>query len=361
MRMPEHLKLPVIAAVAGLLASAGLARAETFDITIGAGHPNTQTFVKLLETVFMPEVDKAMEAAGKGDKINWTVGFGGTIVKFESLLEGAQSGLVDIVVSPNVIRPSELPLNMFTYMAPFGSDSVKDTLEIVHAIYDEFPAVKEQWARFGQQPIAHYVYSSHNIIATFPIEKVEDVQGKKIGAAGVVGNFFTNSGATAVNGNFTTYYNDIQNGVYAGGTGPVAGMYQANLHEVAKHLNVVNFGTQYVLALSMNTAKLESLPDYVQQIIRDAARKYETELATLEETQAAEAIEAMKAAGVEVHVLSQEERAKWAASLPDLAGDWVKRLEDQGMPGRQLLTFYMDQLRKHGATPARDWDAAFRQ
>lgn len=355
----KTLGIPVLLA-AGLLASTSLVRAETFDIVVGAGHPNTQTFVKLLETVFIPEVNKAMDAAGKGDTINWTTGFGGTIVKFESLLEGVQSGLVDIVVSPNVIRPSELPLNMFTYMAPFGSDNVKDTLEIVHAIYNKFPAVKEQWARFGQQPIAHYVYSSHNIIANFAIEKFEDVQGKKIGAAGVVGNFFTNTGATAVNGNFTTYYNDIQNGVYAGGTGPAAGMRQANLQEVAKHLNVVNFGTQYVLALSMNTAKLESLPEYVQQIIRDSAAKYELELATLEETETVAAIEAMKAAGVEVHVLPQEERAKWAAALPDLAGDWVKRLEDQGMPGREILVFYMDELRKRGVSPARDWDAAFR-
>lgn len=358
--MRKTKRLAAILAVSTMLGGTGVASAETFDIVIGAGHPNTQTFVKLLETVFIPEVDRAMEAAGKGDSINWTTGFGGTIVKFESLLEGAQTGLVDIVVSPNVIRPSELPLNMFTYMAPFGSDDVKDTVEIVRAVYDKFPAVKEQWARFGQQPIAHYVYSSHNIIGTFPIEKFEDVQGRKIGAAGVVGNFFTDTGATAVNGNFTTYYNDLQNGVYQGATGPVAGMAQANLQEVAKHLNVVNFGTQYVLALTMNTAKLESLPDYVQQIILNAALKYEEELSTLEETETAEAIEAMKAAGVEVHVLSQEERQKWAQSLPDLAGDWVKRLEDQGMPGRELLLFYMDELRKRGATPARDWDAAFR-
>lgn len=358
--MRKTKRLAAILAVSTMLGGTGVASAETFEIVIGAGHPNTQTFVKLLETVFIPEVDRAMEAAGKGDSINWTTGFGGTIVKFESLLEGAQTGLVDIVVSPNVIRPSELPLNMFTYMAPFGSDNVKDTVEIVRAVYDKFPAVKEQWARFGQQPIAHYVYSSHNIIATFPIEKFEDVQGRKIGAAGVVGNFFTDTGATAVNGNFTTYYNDLQNGVYQGATGPVAGMAQANLQEVAKHLNIVNFGTQYVLALTMNTAKLESLPDYVQQIILNAALKYEEELSTLEETETAEAIEAMKAAGVEVHVLPQEERQKWAESLPDLAGDWVKRLEDQGMPGRELLVFYMDELRKRGATPARDWDAAFR-
>ena len=360
MRMPKYLKTLAWLAAAGLLASASASKAATYDITVGAGHPNTQTFVKLIETVFIPEVNKGMKEAGKGDTINWTTGFGGTIVKFESLLEGAQTGLVDIVVSPNVIRPSELPLNMFTYMAPFGSDDVKQTVEIVRAVYDKFPAVKQQWARFGQQPIAHYVYASHNIIGTFPIEKFEDVKGKKIGAAGVVGNFFSGTGATAVNGNFTTYYNDLQNGVYNGATGPAAGMQQAKLQEVAKHLNLVNFGTQYVVALSMNTAKMDSLPPYVQDIIRKAALKYEEELANLEVAETAAAIESMKAAGVTVHVLPQDERVKWAAALPDLAGDWVKRLEAQGMPGRELLVFYMDELRKRGAKPARDWDAAYR-
>ncbi|MDP2412231.1 MAG: TRAP transporter substrate-binding protein DctP [Pseudolabrys sp.] len=360
MRMPKHMKMLVTLAVAGLVATAGPVRAATYDIIVGAGHPNTQTFVKLLETVFIPEVNKGMEAAGRGDKINWTTAFAGTVVKFESLLEGAQSGLVDIVVSPNVIRPSELPLNMFTYMAPFGSNNVKDTVEIVRSVYGKFPAVKDQWARFGQQPIAHYVYSSHNILSTFPIRKFEDVKGQKIGAAGVVGNFYTGSGATAVNGNFTTFYNDIRNGVYNGATGPAAGMYQAKLHEVAKHLNIVDFGTQYVVALTMNTKKMESLPAYVQDIVRKAALKYEEELSTLEETETAAAIEAMKAAGVQVHVLPQEERAKWANALPDLAGGWVKRLEDQGRPGRQLLVFYMDELRKRGVKPGRDWDAPFR-
>lgn len=84
-----------------------------------------------------------------------------------------------------------------------GQSAVWQTIEIVRAVYDNFPTVKEQWGRFGQQPLAHYVYSSHNIIGTFPIEKFVDIQGKKIGAAGVVGNFFSQTGATSVNGNWS--------------------------------------------------------------------------------------------------------------------------------------------------------------
>lgn len=352
--------LAVLAGMSAGLGAALPATANTYQITIGAAHPNTQTFVRLLETVFMPEVDRLLEEAGHGDSIAWTTGFGGTIVRFESLLEAAQTGLVDIVVSPNVIRPSELPLNMFTYMAPFGTDDVQAVREIVREIYDEFPAVQEQWARFGQQPIAHYIYDSHNIIATFPIERLEDLDGRRIGAAGVVGNFFTGSGAVAVNGNFTTYYNDIQNGVYEGGTGPITPMYQARLHEVAQHLNIVDFGAQYVVALTMNTAKMDSLPEYIQEIILEAAMSYEEELTALEIADTAAAIAAMEEAGVTVHTLPAEERQRWAESLPDLAGEWVERLEAQGLPGRQILIHYMDGLRARGIEPSRDWDAAFR-
>ncbi|GAB5378242.1 MAG: hypothetical protein AcusKO_47040 [Acuticoccus sp.] len=344
-------------ALLALVAGGTGAQADTYNIVIGAGHPNTQSFVELLETVFIPEVDKRLAEAGKGDTINWTRAWGGSIVQFASLLEGVQSGLLDITVSPNVIRPSELPMNMVTYMTPFGTDDIETILDIVHEMYVEFPEVAEQWAAYNQEALGHYIYSSHHIIGTFPIENFADMEGRKVGAAGVVGNFFQNTGAAAANGNFTTYYNDIQTGVTEGGTGPVPGMYQAKLFEVADHLNLVNFGGQYVLSLTMNSDTLAGLPAYMQDIFREAGRAWEAALTEREKADAAKAIADFEAAGVEVHVLSDEERAKWAAALPDLAGEWVERLEAEGKPGKELLSFYMDALRERGVTPARDWDA----
>ena len=354
-RWPKHL---AALATLSLLAGSGGANAAEYDLTIGAAHPNTQTFVKLLETVFIPTVDAGMAAAGKGDKVRWTTGFGGTIVKFESLLEGVQTGLVDVTASPVVIRPSELPMCLFTYNTPFGSPDVEVTLAITNALYDEFPQLAAQWAKFGQQPLAHYIYANHQIISKKPIVKFDDLKGLKAGAAGALGNFFAGTGATPVNGNFTTYYNSLHTGVIDAVAGPVPAMYQARLYEVAKHLTQVDFGTQYVASITMNSARLKSLPPYVQDIIREAAKKYQAALLAAEAKEAQEAIAAMKAAGVEVHEFPAAERAKWAAALPDIAGDWAKRVEKAGMPGPALLKSYVAKLKANGVTLARDWSVS---
>jgi hypothetical protein len=56
---------------------------------------------------------------------------------------------------------------------------------------------------------------------------------------------------------------------------------------------------------------------------------------------------------VKLSELPQSEREKWAKALPDVAGDWVKR---NGEPGRVVLKTYMEEARKRGAKPLRDWD-----
>jgi hypothetical protein len=56
---------------------------------------------------------------------------------------------------------------------------------------------------------------------------------------------------------------------------------------------------------------------------------------------------------VKISELSQEERAKWAKALPDVAGDWARR---NGEPGRQVLKIFMEEARKRGAKPLREWD-----
>lgn len=62
----------------------------------------------------------------------------------------------------------------------------------------------------------------------------------------------------------------------------------------------------------------------------------------------------MQAAGLTIHELPAEEKAKWVESLPNIIEPW---LEQTGEAGKTVLKAYFDALRERGATPARDWDA----
>jgi len=56
---------------------------------------------------------------------------------------------------------------------------------------------------------------------------------------------------------------------------------------------------------------------------------------------------------VKISELPQAERVKWANALPDVAGDWARR---NGEPGRVVLKTFMEEARKRGAKPLREWD-----
>ena len=64
----------VATALAAALMSAGLGTAQaqqTFKLTFASSHPTSLPWVGLMSTLFVPEVNKRVEALGKGYKIEW--------------------------------------------------------------------------------------------------------------------------------------------------------------------------------------------------------------------------------------------------------------------------------------------------
>ena len=47
-------------------------------------------------------------------------------------------------------------------------------------------------------------------------------------------------------------------------------------------------------------------------------------------------------AGGTVKVLTAEQRAAWAKSMPNVAKQWAEGLEAKGIPGKKILATYMD-------------------
>jgi TRAP-type C4-dicarboxylate transport system substrate-binding protein len=104
----------------------------------------------------------------------------------------------------------------------------------------------------------------------------------------------------------------------------------------------------------MNKRTYDGLPKHMQELFRELGRDYAKMCADLVAQREASTWEALaKMPNVKVSELSAAERAKWAKALPDIAGDWTKR---NGEAGRQTLKIFMEEARKAGAKPLRDWD-----
>jgi len=47
---------------------------------------------------------------------------------------------------------------------------------------------------------------------------------------------------------------------------------------------------------------------------------------------------------------------RWANAMPNIAKEWARDAERRGHPGGKVLSAFMDEIRKAGAKPLRDWD-----
>jgi hypothetical protein len=52
----------------------------------------------------------------------------------------------------------------------------------------------------------------------------------------------------------------------------------------------------------------------------------------------------------------EEMRKAWAMGMDNAAKTWAADLDSKGVKGTEVLSLYMEEMRKAGATPLRDWD-----
>ena len=89
------------------------------------------------------------------------------------------------------------------------------------------------------------------------------------------------------------------------------------------------------MPLSINTDVFESMPDYMQKILKDVGAEYAVKLAKAQADKADDAIKAMEAGGAKVVYLSDAERQRWAAKLPTWPWTGPRPWRPRGCPANR--------------------------
>ncbi|WP_334192504.1 C4-dicarboxylate TRAP transporter substrate-binding protein [Pararhodobacter sp.] len=340
-------------ALAALLAGPALAD-ETIDITIVNGHPPIFLWVKHLTETFIPTVNAALE--GSGYTINWTEAYGGTLAGVGGELEAIEDGLAEVGVVPTVFMPNQLPLQNVTYNTPFGPSDPRVVMEAMEVLYDTIPGMAESWNTYDAVYLGGgFALDNYLLMTNFPVNSIDDLAGHRIAAPGPAVNWLEGTGAVGVAGNLTTYYNDIQTGVFDGVIVFATAAAPARLQEVAPYVTVTDFGAQSAGGVIANQTWFDDQPEPVQAALRAGAVAYQ-EAYIAEQAQRVAAAMAVIAPDAEhLHTLAPEERARWAAALPDVAGTWAAAAEGAGLPATEVLNAYVGAVRAAGADLGRDW------
>lgn len=329
--------------------------ADKIKMTAASSHPPILPWVDVITNHVVPETNTRLKAMGSDNEIVWTEAYAGALFNAPNALEGVEAGLADLAWVGTIFEPAKLPLQNVHFYAPFAVGDVHALTEIGNELHDTLPALNEQWDKYNQKFLGAMADGSYHLITNKPVNSIEDLKGMKLLAGGAVANWLQGTGATAVNSAFPEFYNSISTGVADGAVMTVNGMLPFKIHEVAPYITLVDMGGLITGALTINNDTWEFLLEDVQQTLTDLGREYSTMVADSVAARESKFLTMMQEQGATVSTLSAEERAKWAASLPDLAGDWVKLNTEAGLPAAEVLAAFLDGARSRGSEPLRDW------
>jgi len=330
------------------------AAARDYKMTIGSSHPPVLPWTLPLKTLIVPESNKRLKALGSADTIQWTEAYAGALYDFNNTLEGIGDGLADIGWVGSLWEPAKQPLQNVAYYSPFVTGDFRALVEVQNQLMEKVPAFAAEWTKHNTVFLGAQVADTYHLVTKFPVKSLEDIKGKKLLAPGAIASRVHGTGAIPVDAGLPVFYNMLQTGVADGAVILITGVLPFKLHEVAPYITKVDLGAVFSGALAMNKKTWDGLPPHMQDLFRALGRDYAKMCSDLVAEREAGAWAALaKNPAVKISELPQAEREKWAKALPDVAGDWARR---NGEPGRQVLKIFMEEARKHGAKPLRDWD-----
>jgi TRAP-type C4-dicarboxylate transport system substrate-binding protein len=329
---------------------------RTIKLIAASSQATTLAWVGAIHTFVIPELDRRIAAAGLPYRLRWTEAYGGSLYKYENTLEAIEIGLTDTGWVGTLWELSKLPLQNVTFYAPFVSDDFRTVVDIVNELHRTVPAMNAAWTEQNVKFLGASALDTYHLMTTFPVRSVDDLRGRKILAPGPSAAWLEGTGAVAVDGSLTTYYQQIQTGVAEGVITIMTGAAPNRLHEVAPYITLVGLGSQVTGALAINLdtwnrlpaevrAILEQLgPEYSKAVADDIAKRYDASLAR------------MTSEGATVSELPLAEKRRWIDAMPNIAARWAEATERRGIPAGEVLRAYMSAVRARGGEPLRDWD-----
>jgi len=333
---------------------------EKIPLTIAASHPTVIPWVGMMQTHFMARTDEILAKTGTY-KIEWNEAFGGTLYKANATLTSVEQGITDVGWVFSFLEPAKLPLSQASSYAPFATANPPVQLAVMAELFETNEAFRKEWEQYNIKVVGFTGTDGYDVYTKTPISGIADLNGLKLSAPGVLGNWLRGVGANAVDGALTTFYTDMQTGVSDGALTLALGALPAKLYEVAPYINRFRIGVAFSGAIAVNKDSWDGLPEEVQKAMTEAGKYYTdshgADLLTRHEFAIGKMVEmgAGQNPPVQVVEIPEADRAAWVNNMPNIAKEWADGLEAKGIPARDFMKSYLKGLEARGEKPVRDW------
>lgn len=232
---------------------------------------------------------------------------GGQLAPSAQAFEAVRAGAFQLMKTFDGYEAGSIPAFAFTSTVPFGFPE-SDQYEAWFYEKGGIELARQAYATAGLYYIAPTVYGQEPIHSKFPIETLDDLNGKKGRFVGLASTVMSEFGVSTIGLPTAEVYQALEKGVIdLADRGDLTANLEAGLGEVAEYLAVPGFhqpttATSYVA----NQAAYDSLPNSYKAALEVAAREISSSLRQHILAQDAVALEAFKEQGVQITHLDPE-------------------------------------------------------
>ncbi len=269
-----------------------------------------------------------------------------------------QTGAVDLVISSGLYTPTKLPLEGLEYVFPFGTTDHLIITRTCRKIYEEFPQVKRDLAKYNSTRVFQTPGTNFVFLSKKPVAKLEDFKGLKCAVIGrYFGRWIGAIGAVAVAAPAHERYTMLQTGVVDSSFNPVDLAYTFKDIEQGPYCLDPQLLVTNWISCWMNLDTLKKLPKDLQNILLESGM--ETELKAAKEMNPAwteKIYRDWKASKGFVYAkLSDSDRQKWAEGCEDVPAEWAAEISGMGYPGWDIVKRYQEISQELGHKWLRKW------
>ena len=309
----------------GLLLSGGV-RAEQIKLSY-ANFPPAPTFPCVQMERWAKEVEKRT-----GGKVKVNTYPGGTLLGAKNMLDGVISGIADIGCLCTAYQPGRFIVSNATAL-PLGFPNATVASLVLWDLYNKYRP--KEFA--DVKVITMFTCAPAQIYAKKPVRTLEDLRGLELRASGGVIPVLKALGATPVGMPQSETPEALQKGVVKGAVSSLETLMDFKYAELCRYVTIFN-GPVYPFAVVMNKKSWNSLPADVKKVIEDMGREQALWTGQYMDRHVKESIEwSKKNYNIEIITLSKAEMAKWKKLMDPLIDDYIKKLNNAGLPGKKII------------------------
>lgn len=264
--------------------------------------------------------------------------YGSTLAKPADNPDGVKEGLFEAGVSMGIYHPGKTPL-VTVFSLPFLTpSSAEDIIRLQQALF-EHPAIKAELANWNARLLMNLIVQQYDMIGNKRIAKVEDLDGVRVRVSPLLGKPLKKFGAVQVMTTVGEIYTALETGTVDVAAFPLGIAPDFKFQEVSKYVTTelsMGSASQFII---VSQDAWDALPEEWKKLHNWWQPKQEMVLATQRQLKLFQAMPILRKAGLEIIEFPPEERAKIIAYAEETWDEWVKDMEEKGLPGREVFDY----------------------